>query len=97
MEFSRQEYWSGVPFPLQGDLSDPGMRLLRLLIGRWILYHGFLGGASDKEQTRVQSLGQGNLLEEEMARHCSIHAWKIPWAEDPGRPQPMGLQGGRRD
>ena len=25
MEFSRQEYWSGLPFPSPGDLSDPGM------------------------------------------------------------------------
>ena len=27
MGFSRQEYWSGLPFPLTGDLSDPGMNL----------------------------------------------------------------------
>ena len=26
MEFSRQEYWSGVPFPSPGDLSDPGIK-----------------------------------------------------------------------
>ena len=26
MEFSRQEYWSGLPFPLPGDLPDPGIR-----------------------------------------------------------------------
>ena len=25
MEFSRQEYWSGLPFPSPGDLSDPGI------------------------------------------------------------------------
>ena len=25
MEFSRQEYWSGLPFPSPGDISDPGM------------------------------------------------------------------------
>ena len=25
MEFSRQEYWSGLPFPTSGDLSDPGI------------------------------------------------------------------------
>ena len=28
MEFSRQEYWSGVPFPSPGDLPDPGIELL---------------------------------------------------------------------
>ena len=27
MEFSRQEYWSGLPFPTPGDLLDPGVRL----------------------------------------------------------------------
>ena len=27
MEFSRQEYWSGLPFPLQGNLPDPGIEL----------------------------------------------------------------------
>ena len=27
MEFSRQEYWSGLPFPPPGDLPDPGMKL----------------------------------------------------------------------
>ena len=27
MEFSRQEYWSGLPFPSPGDLSDPGIEL----------------------------------------------------------------------
>jgi len=27
MGFSRQEYWSGLPFPSPGDLSDPGIKL----------------------------------------------------------------------
>ena len=31
-------------------------------------------------------------LEKEMATHSSILAWKIPWTEEPGRLQPMGLQ-----
>ena len=41
MEFSRQEYWSGLPFPTPGDLSDPGLEpaFLHLLHGRQILYH----------------------------------------------------------
>ena len=43
-------------------------------------------------ETRVQSLGQEDLLEKEMATHSSILAWKIPWAEEPGRLQSMGLQ-----
>ena len=35
-------------------------------------------------EIRVQSLGQENLLEKEMATHSSILAWEIPWAEKPG-------------
>ena len=36
------------------------------------------------QQTRVQSLGQEDPLEEEMATHSSILAWRIPWTEKPG-------------
>ena len=34
--------------------------------------------------TQVQSLGQEDLLEKEMATHSSILAWKIPWTVEPG-------------
>ena len=43
-------------------------------------------------ETWVQSLGREDLLEKEMATHCSIFAWKIPWTVEPGRLQSMGLQ-----
>ena len=43
-------------------------------------------------ETWVQSLGQEDPLEKEMATHSSILAWKIPWTEEPGRLQFMGLQ-----
>ena len=43
-------------------------------------------------ETQVQSLGQEDPLEEEMAIHSSILAWRIPWTEEPGRLQPMGSQ-----
>ena len=43
-------------------------------------------------ETRVQSLGQEDPLEKEMATHCSFLAWKIPWTEEPGRLQSMGWQ-----
>ena len=45
-----------------------------------------------KRETWVQSLGWEDPLEEEMATHSSILAWKIPWTEEPGRLQSMGLQ-----
>ena len=44
------------------------------------------------QETWVQSLGQEDLLEKEMATHSSILAWKIPQMEEPGRLQSMGLQ-----
>ena len=47
---------------------------------------------STRQETQVQSLGQEDLLEKEMAIHSSILAWKIPWTEEPGRLQSMGLQ-----
>ena len=40
----------------------------------------------------AQSLGQENPLEKEMAAYFSILAWKIPWTEEPGGLQFMGLQ-----
>ena len=42
MKFSRQEYWSVLPFPSPKDLPDPGIESSSLdsCIGRWILYHG---------------------------------------------------------
>ena len=41
-------------------------------------------------ETQVQSLGQEDLPEKEMATHSSILAWKIPWSEEPGRLYPCG-------
>ena len=41
---------------------------------------------------QVQSLGQEDLLEEEMATHSSVLAWRIPWTEEPGGLQFMGSQ-----
>ena len=45
------------------------------------------------KETRVSSsLGQEDHLEEGMATHSSILAWRIPWTEEPGRLQSMGSQ-----
>ena len=38
------------------------------------------------------SLGQADPLQEEVATHSSIFAWKIPWTEEPGGLQSVGLQ-----
>ena len=46
----------------------------------------------EAQKTWVQSLGWEFPLEEEMAPYSSILAWKISWAEEPGRLKFMGLQ-----
>ena len=44
------------------------------------------------QETQVQSLGQEDPLEEDMAAHSGILAWRIPWTEEPGGLQSMGSQ-----
>ena len=66
---------------------------------------GFPGGSAVKhlpamqetQETWVQSLGQEDPLEEEMATHSSILTWRIPWTEEPGRLQSMGSHRIRHD
>ena len=58
---------------------------------------GFPGGSEVKrlpgmQEIRVQSLGQEDPLEKDMATHSSTLAWKIPWREEPGRLQSMVSQ-----
>jgi len=43
-------------------------------------------------ETWVQSLGWEDPLEKKMAMQSSILAWRIPWTEEPGELQSMGLQ-----
>jgi len=44
------------------------------------------------QETRVQSLGQEDPLEKEMATHSSSLAWKIPWTEEPAGYGPWGQE-----
>ena len=58
---------------------------------------GFPGGIAVKNMpANVPDMGSipgsGRSLEEEMATHCIILAWRIPWTEDPGGLQSMGSQ-----
>ena len=76
--------------------------VLSLVTGMWKINsynnsRGFPGGSVVKnspavQETRVQSLGWEDLLEEGMATHSSIPAWRIPWTEELGRLQSMGSQ-----
>ena len=49
------------------------------------------------QETQVQSLGQEDPLEEVIATHCSILAWRIPWTEKPDGLQSTGSQKVRHD
>ena len=51
----------------------------------------------EMQEIGVRSLGREDPLEEEMATHSSILAWEIPWTEESGRLQSMGLQRDRHD
>ena len=44
------------------------------------------------QETQAQSLSQEDLFEKEMATHSRILAWEIPWTEEPGGLQSIGLQ-----
>ena len=66
---------------------------LYLAVGHWSFPDG-----SDGEESACNAGDQGSipgredLLEEDMATHSSILAWRIPWAEEPGGLQSTGLQ-----
>ena len=45
------------------------------------------------QEMQVRSLGQEDPLEDGMATHSSILAWRIPWTEEPGRLQSLGSLG----
>ena len=58
---------------------------------------GFPGSSEVKillavQEMQVRSLGQEDPLEEDMATHSSIPAWRIPWTEEPDKLWSMGLQ-----
>ena len=79
-------------------------KMLKVVLHLWGRGGGgcFPGGAVVKnqpanEETQVQSLGGEDPLEEEMATNSNILAWKIPWTEEPGGLQSIGLQRVRHD
>ena len=51
-----------------------------------------LPGRQVTQEMQVRSLGQKDPLEEEMAAHSSILAWRVPWMEEPGGLQSMESQ-----
>ena len=62
-------------------------KVMFLLFKAWTVKH-----LPTMRETQVQSLGQEDPLEKEMATHSGILTWEIPWTEEPGRLQSMGSQ-----
>ena len=98
MGFSRQEYWSRFLFPSPGDLPDPGIqpKFFCISIGRFFGSDG-KASAYNVGDPGLKSLGQEDPLEKEMATHSSTLAWEMPWMEEPGGLQSMGMQRVRHD
>ena len=74
--------------------------IFKVFYAWWCFWWCFSGGATGKQfacqcrtpKTWVWSLGGEDPLEEGTATHSSIHAWRTPWAEEPGRRQSTGSQ-----
>ena len=94
--YPRQEYWNGLPFLSPGNLPYPAIKTVTpTLAGEfWTtsLVAQTVKRLPTMQETWVQSLGQEDSLEKEMATHSSTLAWKIPWTEEPGRLQSVGSQ-----
>ena len=89
MGFSRQEYWSGFPFPSPGDPRDLGIESRSPALQA---VAQLVNNLAAMRETWVRSLAWEDTLEKEMAIHSRTTAWKIPWTEEPGRLQSMGSQ-----
>ena len=107
MGFPRQEYWSGLPFPSPGDLPDPGIKLASPALAGRLFTTGPPGKPTMDYSVQFSSVAQSCLTlqphalykvicpfknKKEMTSHSSILAWEIPWTEEPGWLQSMGLQ-----
>ena len=74
VEFSGREYWSGLPFPSPGDLSDPAVELGDLALQVDCLVAQMVKRLPSMQETLVQSLDQEDPLEKAMATHSSTLA-----------------------
>ena len=100
MEFFRQEYWIGLPFPTPGHLPDPGIKPVSLCIsyvGRQSPYHwdtwedavvGKSGGKSWRGQQRMRWLD--SIIDSVNSNLSKL--WEVVMIGEPGMLQSMGLQ-----
>ena len=76
--------------PLSSKWQREASSIYFLKIIRFLLQN--LPAMQESQETQVQSLGWEDHLDEGLATHCSILAWRIPWTEEPGGLQSTGLQ-----
>ena len=72
--------------------SDIFVRGFKTYVSGFSLVAQMVKNLPAMQVTWVQSLGWEDSLEKRMATHSSILAWEIPWTEEPGGLQSMGLQ-----
>ena len=89
LEFSRQEYWYGLPFPSPGDLPDPGIEFRSPALQADTL--------SSELPGKCGSVIFHDPLEEGMATHSLFLPGDSPWTEEPGGLQSLKLQRVRHD
>ena len=90
MGFSRQGYWSRVPLPspTMEYYSAIKKNTFESVLMRWMKLEPVIQSeVSQKERHQYSILT--HIVEKAMAPHSSTLAWKIPWAEEPGRLQSM--------
>ena len=100
MEFSRQEDWSGLPFPSPGDLPNPEIEPKSPALEADALTSKPPGKKNGMDESicrariemQILSLGREHPLEKGMATYSSILAWRILWTDEPGELQSMGSQ-----
>ena len=90
---ARRLEWVAVPFCIL-EYSGLECCVSFYCTAKWISYmytQSFPGGPSGKESASTAGdLGREDALEEGMATHSSILAWRIPWTEEPGGLQSIG-------
>ena len=89
MDFSRQEYWSGLPFPSPGDLPNPGIEFRSPALQSDTLSSELPGNCG--------SVIFHDPLEEGMATHSLYLPGDSPWTEESGGLQSLKLQSVRHD
>ena len=84
----------GLGRSLGGGLGNPLQYSWASLVAQMVKN---LPAMQELQETQVRSLSQEDPLEEGMATHSSIIAWRLPWTEEPGWLQFMGLQSVRHN